>query len=229
MIDYREMLESAAEPEYREFTKKLNPGKDGILGVRIPEIKRIARLIAKDDWEAFLEADPESFEEEMLKALVIATAKMDTGTRIGYTEAFADTIDTWSVCDSFCAAWKVPKKDSEEAYGYFAGLMDSGSEFRMRLSVVFRMDHFLDEDHVDDILDDIVSYDHEGYYYRMGAAWALSFCYIRFPELTQEALKSEDLDDWVCNKAVQKVCESYRVTEEGKAAARALKRKMRMV
>ena len=213
-----------AEPDYAAFSSKLIPGKEGIIGVRIPTIRNIARSIVKDDWEAFLRDTPENFEEEMLRGIVIATAPMDTDRRLELTETHLDIIDNWSTCDSFCSSWKVPKKDSSKVYDYFASLIDSGTEYRMRVSVIMRMGHFLDDVHISDILEDIVTYKHEGYYYNMGAAWALSFCYIKFPELTEEALKDPKMDDWVCNKSIQKICESYRVSDELKQRARQLKR-----
>lgn len=218
------MLKENAEPEYAAFSSKLIPGKEGIIGVRIPVIRNIARSIVKDDWEAFLQDTPENFEEEMLRCLVIATAPMDTDRRIMLTESHLDTIDNWSTCDSFCTSWKVPVKDSARIYDYFSSLMNSGTEYRMRVSLIMRMDHFLDGDHVEDILDDIVSYHHEGYYYKMGAAWAVSFCYIKFPEVTEECLKDPKMDDWICNKSIQKIRESYRVPDVCKERLRSLKR-----
>jgi 3-methyladenine DNA glycosylase AlkD len=225
LIDYRAYLREEAEPDYAMFASKLVPGKEGITGVRIPKIKELAKRIIKDDWQAFLEVVPETFEEEMLKGLVIATAPMDADTRIAYTENFLDIIDNWSTCDTFCSAWKVPKKDSERIYGYFASLMDSGKEYRMRVSLVFRMSHFIDEEHVDDILNDIVDYHYEGYYYKMGAAWAASFCYIKFPERTKAVLESGKMNDWVFKKTIQKICESYRVPDEDKAMLKSLARR----
>lgn len=224
MIDYRRMLQENAEPEYAAFSSKLIPGKEGIMGVRIPVLRDIARSIVKDDWEAFLQDTPENFEEEMLRGLVIATAPMDTERRIVLTESHLDIIDNWSTCDSFCTSWKVPRKDSARIYDYFSALMDSGTEYRMRVSLIMRMDHFLDGDHVEDMLEDIVSYRHEGYYYKMGAAWAVSFCYIKFPEVTEGYLKDPKMDDWICNKSIQKIRESYRVPDESKERLKSFKR-----
>ncbi len=224
MIDYRRMLKENTEPEYAAFSSKLIPGKEGIIGVRIPVIRNIARSIVKDDWEAFLQDTPENFEEEMLRGLVIATAPMDTDRRIMLTESHLDIIDNWSACDSFCTSWKVPKKDSARIYDYFSALMDSGTEYRMRVSLIMRIDHFLDEDHVEDILDDIVNYCHEGYYYKMGAAWAVSFCYIKFPDITEPYLRDPKMDDWICNKSIQKIRESYRVSDESKEKLKSYRR-----
>lgn len=223
MIDYRTILKEEAEPEYSEFSSKLIPGKEGIIGVRIPKVRALAKEIIKDDWESFLDEDPKCFEEELLRGLVIATAPMDVERRIGYTEEFLDIIDNWSTCDSFCSSWKFSKKDSGRVYSYFKSLMDSGEEFRMRVSVVFRMSHFIDEEHVGDLLADIETYRHDRYYYKMGAAWAASFCYIKFPERTMDVLKAGKMDDWVYHKTIQKICESYRVSDEDKRILRAMR------
>ena len=224
MIDYRSLIDEYAEPDYARFSSKLIPGKEGIKGVRIPRLREIAKLIMKDDWESFLENVPACFEEEILKGFVIATAPMDAERRIQYTEGFLDTIDNWSVCDTLCQSWKVSAKDAEKAHDYFASLMDSGSEYRMRVSLIMRMSHFLDDKHVDRLLADIEGYRHEGYYYRMGAAWAASFCYIKFPERTRAVKKKGKMDDWVFGKSIQKICESYRVSDEDKGSLRELKK-----
>ena len=60
---------------------------------------------------------------------------------------------------------------------------------------------------------------------RMGVAWAVSLCFIRFPERTMRWLRQAcPLDDWTYNKSLQKIVESYRVTDADKAAVRAIKR-----
>lgn len=85
------------------------------------------------------------------------------------------------------------------------------------------MSHFIDEEHVGDLLADIETYRHDRYYYKMGAAWAASFCYIKFPERTMDVLKAGKMDDWVYHKTIQKICESYRVSDEDKRILRAMR------
>ena len=51
MIPFRQMLVEASEPRLAEFNSKLVPGKENILGVRMPAIRRIASQIIKDGWE----------------------------------------------------------------------------------------------------------------------------------------------------------------------------------
>ena len=224
MIDYRTMLKEASEPQLAEFSSKLTPCKSGITGVRIPEIRRIAKLIVRDDWRSYLEDEPRNFEEEVLKGIVIATAPMETSERIVLTESFLPHIDNWATCDYFCNSWKTEPDDSD-VWDYFSGLMRSDDEFRMRVSVVLRMDKFADEEHYRMLLEDIQDYDNEGYYYRMGAAWAVCECYVKFPEMTKKVLESSRLCDWTQNKSIQKIRESYRVSAEDKESLLALKRR----
>lgn len=226
MIDYRGMLDGAREERYAEFTRKLMPGKENVLGVRIPEIRRIAKLIVKEDWRTYLDDVPVSFEEEVLRGLVIATAKMDIEERIGLTEGFLGYIDNWATCDIFCSSWKFTKAESERAWGYFRDLIDSDDEFSMRVSVVMRMSHFIDDDHVDALLEDIAGHDNPGYYYRMGAAWAVSVCYVKYPERTMVLLESDRLEVWTHNKSIQKIRESLRVSAEEKELLKGLRRRV---
>lgn len=87
------------------------------------------------------------------------------------------------------------------------------------------MTGFIDEEHIDALLALLDGVRHEGYYARMGVAWALSVCYVKFPGRTTDALRRSSLDTWTYNKALQKIVESYRVAPEAKAAIRAMKRR----
>ena len=70
---------------------------------------------------------------------------------------------------------------------------------------------------------DRIQCDH--YYVRMGVAWAVSIYYVYFPEETEKYLNRCKLDEWTYNKSLQKIIESYRVSEETKARIRSMKRK----
>lgn len=225
MIDYRRMIDAAVDRKYAEFSGKLMPGKERVLGVRIPELRRISKLIIRDDWRSFLSDVPESYEEEVLRGLVIAAAKTDVEERIALTEDFLRYIDNWATCDIFCTSWKFSEKESDRVWEYFSGLMDTDDEFRMRVSVVMRMSHFIDDDHIGRLLEDIAAHDHPGYYYRMGAAWAVSVCFVKYPEETRGLLESDRLEVWTHNKSIQKIRESLRVPAEVKEELSALRRR----
>ena len=62
-------------------------------------------------------------------------------------------------------------------------------------------------------------------YARLAVAWAVSAAAAKEPALGLVWLRQDTLDDATHNKAVQKTCESLRLTPAQKAAFRALKRK----
>jgi hypothetical protein len=68
----REQLHALAEPNYQEFSQKLVPDARNILGVQLPNLRKMAQRIAKSDWESYLQtASEDSFEEITLQGLVI--------------------------------------------------------------------------------------------------------------------------------------------------------------
>lgn len=225
MTDYIAELHSHAEPKLAEFSSKLNPGKGDVIGVRIPTIREIAKRIVKDDWKAFLDIEPECFEEEVLHGLVIATAPMGIEERIALTDGFLHIVDNWATCDIFCVSWKFKKADADRAWTYFSSLIDSDDEFRMRVSVVARFSLFKDAEHSKKLLEDIATHDHPGYYYRMGSAWAVSTIYIRCPEPVVSLLESGLMETWTHNKSIQKICESRRVTDGDRMLVKGLRRR----
>ena len=61
----------------------------------------------------------------------------------------------------------------------------------------------------------------------MATAWLLAECFCRFPEQVLPYLEWYEADDWIYNKALQKICDSCRVAAETKAKIKKLKRKER--
>lgn len=225
-VDYRTMLNSAAESRLSEFNSKLIPGKERILGVRMPVIRRIAMDVVKDDWKQILDLSPEYLEEEILKGIIIATAPIPVEERISASKDFIPTIDNWAVCDSFCCSWKFEKEESQRAWDFLSSYMESGREFDMRASVISRMWLFRDEIHCRQLMEDLVTHDNSGYYYRMGCAWAVSTIFSEYPHLAEDLLKSNRLEPWTHNMAIQKIRESLKTSKEDKARLQLMKRRV---
>lgn len=223
----RKELHTLIDPTYREFHSSLLPGTENILGVRIPLLRKLAKEIAqKDGRREFVETtDTTYYEEVMLQGLVIGIAKMPIEERIKYLRMFVPRIDNWAVCDIFCGELKpAVRKNKETVWLFIQPYLLSAKEYKIRYGVVMLF-HFIDEEHIDFILHYCDSFRHDGYYARMGIAWLLSICYIKFPEKTLAYLKESQLDKWTYNKSLQKITESLRVDQESKVLIRAMKRK----
>ena len=139
---------------------------------------------------------------------------------------FVWNINSWSVCDTFKfgGGKAFIRRHSARLWEYLKEWMKASGEYEVRFGVVMGMSYFLDTDHVDELLSLLDGIRHEGYYVRMAVAWALSVCLVKFPEKTLDFLQNCHLDDFTFRKTLQKIGESYRVSEEMKKAVKALKR-----
>ena len=226
-MNVRKELFDKADPKYKEYHLKLIPGALEIIGVRMPVLRTLSKEIIKGDWRTFLKEPLEFHEEQMLTAFVIAKADMSPEERLKLAKKFIPSIKNWAVCDTLCGEYKVngiPEK--EKLWEYCLDLMDTDDEFMMRVAAVMMLDHFIDDEHIEQVLTLLSTKYHPGYYYKMGAAWTLSTCYLAYPERTETALFSDSLDKEIRNKAVQKISDSFRVGKEDKERLKANKKKL---
>ncbi|MBW7474648.1 DNA alkylation repair protein [Paenibacillus oenotherae] len=222
----REQLLGLADAEYGKFSAALIPNINNIMGVRLPELRKLAKAIAKKDWRLFLkQAESEYFEEVMLQGMVIGYAQAEIEELLRYTAQFVPKIDNWSVCDSFCSGLKFTKANMEQVWSFLQPCLSSSREYDIRFGVVMLLHFYIEEAYISSVLQLLDGIKHEGYYVKMAVAWAVSICYIKFPEPTMAYLRSNTLDDFTYNKALQKVTESLRVDQETKKLIRSMKRK----
>ncbi len=224
-------LYDLTEEDFRVFNSKLLPGVTRILGVRLPAMRKLAKKTAKGDFRSYLEEAHEKItadsihEEIMMQGLVIGYAKMERDEYRKYLDEFVPKISNWSVCDSCVNGFKFMRNDPEYWFDYLKIYRDSKEEFELRFMIVAMMNHFVDEDHIDEILSICNEIHHYGYYVKMAVAWTLQVCYVKFPEKTSRLLENNGMDDFTHNKAIQKIRESYQVSREEKEELGRLKRK----
>ncbi len=224
-MDIRAQLEQYAEPAYRDFSAKLIPGCDEMLGIRLPTLRRIAKEIARGDWRHFLaEAGEGCYEEVMLQGMVLGCVAADAQELLGYVAAFLPKITNWSVCDSFCAGFRLAEREPEAVWAFFAPLFQSEQTYEARAAVVMALTHFLTPDYLDDVLARLETVRHEDRYVKMAVAWALSVAFVKDRGKTLAALQQGAWDDWTYNKAIAKCIESRRVSDGDKAMLRAMRR-----
>lgn len=229
----RKKLENEIDLEYQKFNRSLIPGETSkMLGVRIPILRKIAKELAKTSGRAyadaaiFLECSKEAYyEERLIHGMLIGYLKCEKEERRQLLDSFVPAIDNWSVCDSSCVTYKFMKQNMEYWFPYLEQYLNSSQEYEIRFAVVCMLDHFMVERYINKILRDMDAIQHEGYYVKMAVAWAISVCYVKFPKETFGYLKVNRLDDFTHNKAIQKICESYRVSKEEKEKLKEWKRK----
>lgn len=149
--EIRNRLIKKSEDAYRDFSASLIPKSKPILGVRLPELRKIAQNLVKTlDWRqeiASYEGEFEDiyFEETMLRGMMIGygTQKADDETALELLRAFIPHIDNWSVCDSFCSSFLYAARKREKVWEFMQEYLYSDKEFEVRTAIILLLTQFL--------------------------------------------------------------------------------------
>lgn len=222
----KDVLKEYIDEKFKDFTSALIPGARPILGVRVPILRKLAKEIAKDDWQTYLkEATEDTYEEVAIKGFVIGYAKAELKGLLPYIAEHIEKIDDWSLCDGFCSNLKVVEKHQEEFLEFLLPYAKIDDEFKQRVVAVMLMTYYLTDDYIDMSLEVLDSLKNEKYYCKMAVAWAIATAWAKQREKTYCFMQegNNTLDDWTYNKAIQKMLESYRVSDEDKDMLRKMK------
>lgn len=213
----RKELFKLKDEKYKEFHSSLCPGVDNIIGVRVPVLRKYAKDLSKENWEEnFQQIQNDYYEEIMLQGIIIGIAIKDIEELKKYLKEFIPKIDNWAVCDVCCGGLKLTQKHMEEMWEFIQKYLKANKEFEIRFSIVMLLDYYINEEYIEKVLQICDTTKSEAYYVKMAIAWAISVCYIKFPDKTEKYLQNCNLDDFTYKKSIQKIKESYRVSKEQK-------------
>ena len=219
-------LAGLGDAGYAEFNQSLIPGEKGpAFGVRVPLLRGIAReIVHSDDWRSFLSASRAHpvFELRMLHGMVLGSAKCPIDEKLSCADAFLPHVNNWAVCDGFCTSFRPRAKEMGPVYDFVRACALSDDTYRKRFGLVMLMSRYRDAAHLDRVMDVYRGFGHPDYYARMAAAWGLATLYLSRPDDVLSILESGALDDFTHNKTLQKLRESYRVSDADKAMLKSL-------
>lgn len=230
--ELRERLLELEDVAYRNFHLKTCPQAEHVIGVRMPEQRKLAKEITKGDFWQFLdEIQPYYYEEVLITGIIIASAPMALAERLDYVAWFIPRINNWAVCDCFCASFKPRIEDLPRLWEFICEIGQSAreqgdAEYPQRFMLVMMLDHFLRPEQPEyllrifQIINDLKS---DKYYVNMAIAWLVAEAFTKFRDETLDYLRSDQLSTFTHNKAIQKARESRRVSPEDKATLAALK------
>ena len=248
----RDTLISMSEPDYQKFTSGLLPGVDNILGVRLPKLRKYGKEVWKTYGLKYLEEmlenpcneGAEYMEEIFLQGIVIGNLKVKEDMTLSqiqnYIKNYLPKINNWSTCDSFCAGLKIAKEYPAQMWEFIKQYLISTRDYDVRFAIVMIINYYIQDDYIEELYgifnktgtdwNSQSNPEQAAYYVEMALAWAISICYVNYPDRTLEyfeAAKSQTavLDDFTYNKALQKIVESRCVSLEEKAQIKLLKRK----
>lgn len=222
--EIRERLFVLQDISYRDFQKKLIPGicEEDMIGVRTPDLKKLAAEYGrKEGIEVFLQDTPHRyFDENQLHAFIISGEK-DFETCIRKVEAFLPLVDNWATSDQLSP--KVFKKHRKELLPHALSWTESDHTYTVRFGIGMLMQHFLEEDFDPALAEKVADLRSEEYYINMMRAWYFATALTKQYEAVLPIMEKRRLDPWTHNKAIQKACESFRVSGERKACLKTLK------
>lgn len=219
-------LQQMAEPKYKEFNEKIVKGKLEILGIRIPVLRKIAKEIAKGNFKEFIKTCiPVYHEELLLLGIVVAISDMEYVDFKMEMNDFVKRIENWAVCDTFCSSIKKQiKQNKQEFWNDMTLYLRSKNDWIVRVALVSMLQYYLEEDYIKKVLKRCDSVKSDFYYVKIAQAWLIAEAYIKCKQQTKLYFKKSALDKWTFNKAIQKICESSRVSEEEKEELKKLKK-----
>ncbi len=217
MYDYERLmnqLNALQEESYASFSSSLLPGISSVRGIRLPNLRKIARQISKGDVREYLvQVRHEFFEETMLMGFVIGLmeeSQYPMEEILHWVQKFLLYIDNWSICDSFCTSLKIATREPEQIFKMLLDLLetntksttpsieyqeasflivDEGKEFTIRYVIVMWLIYYINEKYVNTINEKLLRIKSNHYYVNMAIAWCYSMIYVHFPEIVEHNLK----------------------------------------
>ena len=207
------------------------PGRR-ILGLHLPEMKQLAKVLAKQaDALALLHAFEQehqadrfrlTYEETLVWGLTINALKCSWEERISLLKPYIPVLDNWAVCDSFCsnAKWAL-KVPSQALWKFLLPYYQSDKEFEVRFAIVMSMCYLLKEEWLDIVFRQLGSIDLKSihseytnlpspYYVRMAMAWLLATSLAKFPDRTRSFVNASSLTEDVKRLYARKARESFK-------------------
>ena len=223
--EIEERLFSLADEKYRDFHSSLMPtiAKENIIGVRVPDVKNIAKEFgSRDDIGEFLSDLPHKYYEENNLHIFIISAIKEYETCLAEVERFLPYIDNWATCDG--SNPKALFKQPQRFYEKLKLWLKSDKTYTVRYAVDILMNRvYLEDNFSVEHLELVSSLTSEDYYVKMVVAWYFATALAKQYESTLPYIEKQKLPVWTHNKAIQKATESRRITDEQKEYLRKLK------
>ena len=222
--EIRSELFELADEKYRDFHAGLIPNvpAEKIIGVRTPVLKKYAAKIKDtDNAREFVRVLPHDYyDENNLHGFLISYIK-DPGELMDALRVFLPFVDNWATCDLLRP--RAIAKAPEMFLPFIYELLGSDKTYEVRFGMEMLMVYFLDDKYSEKYAADIAAVRSDEYYINMMKAWYFATALAKQYDSAVKFIENRALDMWSHNKAVQKACESFRVTDEHKAYLKTLK------
>ena len=232
-------LANHVDPNYAAFMRPLVPTVDPrrLVGVRTPQLRKIAReLYRRGDASDFMRSLPHVlFEESQVHALAIGMER-EYERAIELYDLFLPHVDNWATCDQLPV--RVLAEQPARTLECARRWMSSEHGFTVRFGIGVLMRLFLDDLFEPRFAAMVAAArmpgsperpepESDAYYVDMMRAWYFAEALVRQPMAAWPYAERRDecalLDEWTRRKAIQKACESRRISVEAKERLRSFR------
>lgn len=220
----KERLKALQDKEYLKFHLNIVPNiqEERIIGVRVPQIRNLAKDLAKEEIDSFLDDLPHYYQEEnMLHAILLSNIK-DVNEVLKRLNTFLPYVDNWAVCDTIKP--KAFKKNDKRIIEEIRKWIASSHTFIARYGIVALFTFFMDDKYEKDYLDLPLTAISDDYYVNMAIAWFYQVALVKHYDDAVVYLETNRLNDFVHNKTISKCHDSYRLSNEIKEYLKTLRR-----
>ena len=168
----RQDLFAMQDLKYKEFHGSLCPDMDNIIGVRIPKLREYAKELYKSNNLEDIKIEDKYYEELVIQGMLVGfQTKAPIEEVIKQVKEFVPKINSWAVCDTFCAGLKITKKYQTEMFKVIKEYLKSKQEYEVRFAIVMLLDYYINDQYIDQVLQILNNVKLDKYYVQMANAW----------------------------------------------------------
>jgi 3-methyladenine DNA glycosylase AlkD len=209
-----------SDDKCREFNARIVNDLDEnveFIGVRTPDLRKIAKELARGDWQGFLrDNDWCVFEMKQIAFLLPSYLKLDFEEYFAVIDGLISQASSWANCDALGCQLAFDKR---KIWGKISEYLGSDNGWEVRIGLNFAFSNFLDEENIERTLAAIQKIDARyrekasrgslNYYVKMMLAWTLAEAAIKHRAKVEKTLLQ--LDPETAKYVRQKMRDSFRI------------------
>lgn len=200
------------KPTLKEFHSKLIKEGLPIIGLTVPECRKIAKKLADEGDLSVLKEKALFHEHKMIQGFIIGYLKLPFPDIVDLLKEFVLEVDNWAICDCTIATLKIFNENKKAGLDFIEYCFNLNKTYTKRFAYVLLLNYYIEDIYLDYIFDKITNETLREYYVQMAVAWLISYLIIKFPNKTLELFDGR-LDRFTNNKAISKIRESFRVNQ----------------
>lgn len=226
MTPIQKILFEFQDKKYADFSAKLVPTlpREAFIGVRSPCYKEIVKQVKElppAELQSFLQTLPHKYHEENSLHIALINKIKAYDECLAELELFLPYINSWAISDALNPS--VLKKNKQVLLPKLEEWIQAPAPFTKRVGLLLLMKYFLDDDFKPSYLELPAKIRSEEYYVNMMIAWFFAEALVKQWDATLPYIQNKKLAPWTHNKAIQKACESFRISQEKKEFLKQIK------